>query len=449
MLVQLPEQSVISTSNAFSLRMANAAVLLLDLHGVTDGAHIETESQRLSVLKPCGSSSNWGRVEGLSQRLRMEIHVESPNADMLPKSCYVSVRVGEVLKQGRYEPKRAYNFPAIDRRRDVRVDVYQHVGSCLLAAEPDSTSVHDVFATSTHPDFPAMKFKVSVSTRSEEVQKSKVDRATKMKGKAKEYLGSHRIEEKLSEAVKALLKEQPAEPLDFICKYLQGSKKEKSLAPVVSARASSQPVERPQAAAEGGEESFVSVDGTGDPRNDMQSVRSEMCQLLVEAAENGKLEGVLKESGGAAAHSAEDLKKAEGARKKAGNMLVTAVDNGDFEKILKELQENKSGKKNEQKLRHKAANLLINAAENGDLQKALKEIQPSDDRQDTRKKVAAMLIETAGNGKLEAALREIGSLRSRTPDLEALQRSVGNTLMLAMENGDLAKALQPSVPNGP
>ena len=80
----------------------------------------------------------------------------------------------------------------------------------------------------------------------------------------------------------------------------------------------------------------------------------ETVHAKVEAAENGKLEGVLKESGGAAAHSAEELKKAEGARKKAGNMLVTAVDNGDFEKILKELQENKSGKKNEEKLRHKA-----------------------------------------------------------------------------------------------
>ena len=50
--------------------------------------------------------------------------------------------------------------------QDVRVDVYQHVGSCLLAAEPDSTSVHDVFATSTHPDFPAMKFKVGTNQSS-------------------------------------------------------------------------------------------------------------------------------------------------------------------------------------------------------------------------------------------------------------------------------------------
>ena len=38
----------------------------------------------------------------------------------------------------------------------------------------------------THPDFPAMKFKVSVSTKKDEVQQSKNDRASKMKGRAKE-----------------------------------------------------------------------------------------------------------------------------------------------------------------------------------------------------------------------------------------------------------------------
>lgn len=32
-------------------------------------------------------------------------------------------------------------FAALATTEDVRIDVYQHVGTCLLAAEPDSSSV--------------------------------------------------------------------------------------------------------------------------------------------------------------------------------------------------------------------------------------------------------------------------------------------------------------------
>jgi len=363
----------------------------------------------------------------------MEIHVEAANADMLPKGCYVSVRVGDVFKQGKYEPQRAYNFPSIDRRRDVRIDVYQHVGTCLLAAEPDSSSVHDTFATSTHPDFPAMKFKVNVTTKQEEVQKSKTDRAAKMKGKAKEYLGKHRIEESLSEAVKALLKEQPTDPLEFICKYLGGKKDSKPLAPVTSSKAGSKPMKAKQDHSEslGGQESYVELEGSteADLRNDLQDVRTEMRDFLVRAASNGELEGFKKDN------AAKDAKL----RIKAGNALMASAENGDLEKILQDLQ---PAKKNSEQLRKKAANLLITSAENGDLRKALAELnatpQPSP-RDETKKKAAALLVEAADNGQLQKVLEDIKS--KSEPDVQKLQLKVGNLLMAAIENGDLEKAL--------
>lgn len=372
----------------------------------------------------------------------MEIHVEAANADMLPKGCYVSVRVGDVLKQGRYEPQRAYNFPGIDRRRDVRIDVYQHVGTCLLAAEPDSSSVHDTFATSTHPDFPAMKFKVNVTTKTEEVQKSKTDRAAKMKGKAKEYLGKHRIEENLSEAVKALLKEQPTDPLEFICKYLGGKKEMgKSLAPVTSSKVGSKPMKAKQDANAPGPESFVDLEGgDADPRNDVQDVRSEMAELLVEAAHNGQLKDALD------GFNKESQAKTAKLRVNVGNALMAAADNGDFEKILKDLP---PAKKNTEQLRQKAANLLLQSAENGDLRKALSELhaigQPSP-RDETRKKAAALLVEAADNGQLKKALEEMKG-RSEA-NMKKLQLDVGNLLMAAMENGDLEKAVHEATASG-
>ncbi|CAE7331435.1 unnamed protein product [Symbiodinium pilosum] len=393
----------------------------------------------------------------------MEVHVESANADMLPKSCYVSVRVGEVLKQGRYEPQRAYTFPAIDRRRDVRIDVYQHVGSCLLSAEPDSSSMHEVFATSTHPDFPAMKFKVNMSTRSEEVQKSKTDRAAKMKGRAKEYLGKHRIEEKLSEAVKALLKEQPADAVDFVCKYLAGTKKDleksdKQLPPLASGstKASSRPLHKEKEAEKPGEESFVSIDGTPgapqeaadtkeDPRNDLPVVRSQVCQLLVEAAENGQLETALK---GSQTDPAE-ASAVEHVRVKTANLLMQAAENGDLEEAVHHAQH---GSRANEEVRLKVANLLMSASENGDLHRALADIKDNKSsvtmsKDESRHRAAGLLIEAAETGKLEEALKEL-----KTPTVEELTGRVAKALWDAMQSGELEKAikeLEAEVPAAP
>jgi len=39
------------------------------------------------------------------------------------------MRVGrdELPEIARYEPQRCYNFPQLDRRRNAKVDIYQHV----------------------------------------------------------------------------------------------------------------------------------------------------------------------------------------------------------------------------------------------------------------------------------------------------------------------------------
>ncbi|CAE7798736.1 unnamed protein product [Symbiodinium necroappetens] len=419
----------------------------------------------------------------------MEVHVESANPDMLPKSCYVSVRVGEVLKQGRYEPQRAYTFPAIDRRRDVRVDVYQHVGSCILSAEPDSASIHDVFATSTHPDFPAMKFK--------EVQKSKTDRAAKMKGRAKARQRNHPTNITASETVQsiwesieskllgdaqtscspammhadpvaslALLKdpdseqglsnvdpvgEQPADAVDFVCKYLAGTKKdsekEKQLPPLASGStkaAGTRPLQKEKEPEKVGEESFVTIDGTPgppapseaeDPRNsDLPAVRSQVCQLLVEAAENGQLESALRD----AKTDPQEGAAMNGVRMKTANLLMQAADNGDLEEAIRQIQE---GPQNDQ-VRLKVANLLMTASENGDLHKALTEIKENKagdknmSKDEARERAAGLLIEAAENGTLEQALAEL-----KTPTADELTTRVAKALFDAMQNGELEKAM--------
>ncbi|CAE8587498.1 unnamed protein product, partial [Polarella glacialis] len=165
----------------------------------------------------------------------MELRVESADGHSLPNGAYVGVRVGDVLKQGRYEPQRCYHFPQVDRRRNAKIDIYQHVGSCVLAVDPDAKAVHEVTVTSTDPSFQPTKIKVSVQSKSDEQGRQQREERTKaLKNQAKDYLSTHNIEERLSEAVKALLKAQPSDPTEFLCRTLREGAppvEEKSKAP--------------------------------------------------------------------------------------------------------------------------------------------------------------------------------------------------------------------------
>jgi len=154
----------------------------------------------------------------------MELRVESADGTDLPNDCYVGVRVGDVLKQGKYEPQRCYHFPQVDRRRNAKIDVYQHIGSCVVAVDPETKSLHEVNVTSADSSLPPMRLKVSVQCRTDESSKQQREERTKvLKNQAKDYLNKHSIEERLSEAVKALLKEQPDDPTEFICRQFRSS----------------------------------------------------------------------------------------------------------------------------------------------------------------------------------------------------------------------------------
>lgn len=151
----------------------------------------------------------------------MEVRVQSADGYDVPPGCFVGVRVGDVLKQGRYEPSRSYHFPGLDRRRNAKIDIYRHVGSCIIALDPEATSTHEVKVSHTDPTTPAMKLKVNVAASNAAAAGKKREARTKaVKHQAQDYLTKFNIEEKLSEAVKALLKEQPQDPTAFLCRHL-------------------------------------------------------------------------------------------------------------------------------------------------------------------------------------------------------------------------------------
>jgi len=169
----------------------------------------------------------------------MELRVETAEGCSLPAGCHVGIRIGDVLKQGRYEPQRCYNFPQVERRRTAKIDLYQHIGTCVVTVDPEAKSTHEVQVQTGDPD-QDLRLKVNSRAVVGEEAKSKPSstretRSQTMKLQAKDYLSKHSVEERLSEAVKALLKEQPSDPTEFLCRLLRGETG--AAAPVVVASA--------------------------------------------------------------------------------------------------------------------------------------------------------------------------------------------------------------------
>eukprot|EP00439_Symbiodinium_sp_Y106_P086929 s485_g37.t1 len=279
----------------------------------------------------CAVSPSPGRRAG------MELKVEAVEGFSLPNNCFIGVRVGDVLKQGRYEPHRCYHFPQLERRRNAKVDIYQHVGTCIVAVDPDTKSSHDsrqerleVAVTSMDPSLPGSRIRVNVEAKMEDGKANREERAKALKVQARDYLTKHNIEEawlnsvRLSEAVKALLKEQPADPTSFLCTHLRGAEAEAAKEPL-SAPAPAEPQE---------------------PDDELNAIRKQGRDAFLQASEDGSLEqalrglrpGLSEPSAEAASHepTEEEKKKAQkdAVRMKASNVLIAAAENGELERAL-------------------------------------------------------------------------------------------------------------------
>ncbi|CAJ1454829.1 unnamed protein product [Effrenium voratum] len=384
---------------------------------------------------------------GLLQRLVsvMELRVESVDGFALPKNCFIGVRVGEVLKQGRYEPNRCYNFPQLDRRRNAKVDIYQHVGTCMIPVDPDTKSSHEVTVTSMDPELPGSRVRINVQAKSEDSRQQREERTKALKVQARDYLMKHSVEERLSEAVKALLKEQPADATAFLCKQLMDwdAKPAPKTKPAQEPTAP-EPEDVPQVFEDEG----------------ANRLRLNARETFLRATEDGSLERVLSgvrkpqgevknKDGGAAAPA--DPKEA--LRAKASKALITAAENGKLEEALATVRKDGSEEKNPRNvLRIKASQTLIAAAENGKLEEALSAVKKKDkasgaasaDTDPTdqmRAEAVEILMAAADNGQLEAALK--GLVKEGAPDQsEQMREQAVEILMAAAENGQLEVALQ-------
>mmetsp|Transcript_68334 Transcript_68334/g.154707 ORF Transcript_68334/g.154707 Transcript_68334/m.154707 type:complete len:360 (+) Transcript_68334:144-1223(+) len=292
----------------------------------------------------------------------MELSIESVEGFSLPHGCYIGVRIGDVLKQGRYEPQRCYHFPQMDRRRTAKIDVYQHVGSCIIAVDPDTKSLHELNVTRDDLASPDMRLKVSIQSKAPEaVKQQREDRTKDLKNKAKDYLTKHGIEERLSEVVKALLKKQPDDPAEFICNAIRASYRGDGGAPAEPLKAS-KPVQEPSPVMDQATSKDAGVTPFGEyyranllpsSKEDMlsavhkqfpsskaighattlecpiNSVREQVLEVLMEASSNGNLSRALK-----AMVSEDEGQELESTKLRAGAVLQQAALSGKLDDAL-------------------------------------------------------------------------------------------------------------------
>lgn len=149
----------------------------------------------------------------------------------LNDDCFVAVKVGDELKQARFKPDRSYRFGTVDgskKPKSGRIDLFKQIGSCKIDA---CTGTQEVKLTSTDKADSGVKLRVNIQN-DEKVTSPKGQVREDLTRSAKEYLKGHQVEEMLSEAVKAILKDRPADPRAFIVQYLnQGSESPTILEP--------------------------------------------------------------------------------------------------------------------------------------------------------------------------------------------------------------------------
>lgn len=145
--------------------------------------------------------------------------------DQLPDDCYMSVRVGEVQKLSRIAPSRSYQFPKAGERRYGKIEIYRRIGTVGVDVDPMNAGERQVCVGCG--DLGAIKLKVVVNEDKKMVQQAAVpptpsknaDESSKSKA-AKEYLRQHSLELQLSEAMQAVLRLRPENPIQFLAETL-------------------------------------------------------------------------------------------------------------------------------------------------------------------------------------------------------------------------------------
>ncbi|CAL1173680.1 unnamed protein product [Cladocopium goreaui] len=143
----------------------------------------------------------------------MQVDVEALPGCEVPKGCVLGIRVGETLKQKRFDSTRtSCSFPKPDYKMSANIDIYQHVGSGSVDVDPSLSSTDQVSIGGWET---TQSIRLKVTTQSAE-------------GSAEEQHQRRQVEKQetktLADCIAKLVKKQPDDPIEFLCQQLQDFK---------------------------------------------------------------------------------------------------------------------------------------------------------------------------------------------------------------------------------
>ncbi|OLP89429.1 putative alanine aminotransferase, mitochondrial [Symbiodinium microadriaticum] len=144
--------------------------------------------------------------------VRMEIRVDTAEGYAAPKDTFLSMRIGEFQKQSRFDTSKTYKFPKLEDPTGLaRIEVFQRVGHLTVSLGKLQQGEQSVEVPVNMPGMPNLPMRIQL--HGGEVDMEPKLKSTKVKTK---YLAEHQLEEVITDVVREVIHEKPAEPLLFL-----------------------------------------------------------------------------------------------------------------------------------------------------------------------------------------------------------------------------------------
>jgi len=154
------------------------------------------------------------------------------DAEGMPERAMLSLRVGDVRKQGQFKVGEAFKFEVQSPPRHVYVDIFQKVGSKQVNIADLAKGVSNQFednvviarGDSSGDMRLGMQVNFSNASMAKDYNKEIRSKSVKVKEdaqKAKSYLDDHGVGKMLQDLVQLLLREQPADPRVTMLSFVQ------------------------------------------------------------------------------------------------------------------------------------------------------------------------------------------------------------------------------------
>lgn len=165
----------------------------------------------------------------------VDINLEAVDASSLPQDLYLSLRVGDSQKFAKASHARNYKFATAGERRHAKLELYRRVGVTSFSIDSGKLQgTHELTLPvddsriaggqvayrlkldGAVPEAHQAPAPAPAPAVTEEKTKSINDKVAQ----AKEYLAKHQLEQRLAEAMQAVLRERPEDPAAFIAQRL-------------------------------------------------------------------------------------------------------------------------------------------------------------------------------------------------------------------------------------